>query len=99
MDHNICLTIGGGCRILTYLADGKPNWGISKPGVYGDHITIDRRGAEGEFVNFDPAKFVFDLRLKSGATAIGAGGPCGGALGGHHRSRPRKSGRCWRVPL
>jgi hypothetical protein len=75
MDHNICLTIGGRCQMLTFLADGKPNWGISKPGDYGDHNTIDRRGAEGEFVNFDPAKFVFDLRLKSGATAIGAGSP------------------------
>jgi len=75
MDHNICLTIGGGCRILTFLADGKTNWGISKPGDYGDHNIIDRRGAEAEFVNFDPAKFVFDLRLKSGATAIGAGSP------------------------
>ena len=61
--------------MLTFLADGKPNWGISKPGDYGDHNIIDRRGAEAEFVNFDPAKFVFDLRLKSGATAIGAGSP------------------------
>ena len=76
-DHNICLANKGACRILNRFADGKPNWGIIKPGVYGDHNIIDRRGAEGEFVNFDPANFVFDLRLKSGATAIGAGNPAG----------------------
>ena len=76
MDHNICATIAGGCRILNYLANGKPNWGVYKqPGMYGDHNFIDRRGAEGEFVNFDPVNFVFDLWLKAGATAIGAGSP------------------------
>jgi hypothetical protein len=48
-----------------------------KPGVYGDQNSIDRRGAEGEFVNFDPPKFAFDLRQKSGATAMGAGSPEG----------------------
>jgi Right handed beta helix region len=74
-DHNICLAIKGVCSILTYFPDGKPNRGTLKPGVYGDHNIIDRRGPEGEFVNFDPANFVFDLRLKSGATAIGAGNP------------------------
>lgn len=52
---------------------GKPNRGVFKPGEYADHNIIDRRGAEGMFVGFDPAKFVYDLRLKSGAKAIGAG--------------------------
>ena len=47
--------------------------GRLKPGEYADHNIIDRRGAEGMFVDFDPAKFVYDLRLRSGATAIGAG--------------------------
>ena len=27
------------------------------------------------FVSFDPAKFLYDLRLKPGAPAIGAGNP------------------------
>jgi parallel beta-helix repeat protein len=72
MDHNICLGINGRCQILTYV-DGKPKWGVYKPGEYADHNIIDRRGAEGMFVGFDPAKFVYDLRLKSGAIAIGAG--------------------------
>ena len=74
MDHNICLAIDGKCQIITYL-NGKPNWGVYKPGVYGDHNIIERRGAADEFVNFDPAKFVYDLRLRPEARSIGAGNP------------------------
>jgi parallel beta-helix repeat protein len=74
MDHNICLGINGRCQIVTYV-NGKPKRGVFKPGEYADHNIIDRRGAEGMFVGFDPAKFVYDLRLKSGAIAIGAGNP------------------------
>jgi parallel beta-helix repeat protein len=72
MDHNICLTIEGRCMILSYV-DGKPKWGVWKPGEYADHNIIDRRGAEGAFVGFDPAKFIYDLRLKAGTIAIGSG--------------------------
>ena len=72
MDHNICLTIEGTCGILTY-ANGKPKWGVYKPGEYADHNIIERRGAAGMFVSFDSAKFVFDLRLRPGALAIGFG--------------------------
>jgi hypothetical protein len=57
--------------------NGKPDFGVVKPGEYADHNIINRRGAEGMFVGFDPAKFVYDLRLKSGAIAIGAGNPEG----------------------
>jgi hypothetical protein len=76
MDHNICLGINGKCQIVTYL-NGKPDWGTVKPGMHGDHNFIDGRGAGGMFVNFDPAKLVFDLRLRPGAPAIGAGNPEG----------------------
>ncbi len=31
MDHNICLAIDGKCQIVTYV-NGKPNWGVFKPG-------------------------------------------------------------------
>ena len=72
MDHNICLGINGRCQILTYV-DGKPKWGVFKPGMHGDHNIIDGPGASGMFVNFDPAKFVYNLRLRSDARAIGAG--------------------------
>jgi hypothetical protein len=76
MDHNICLGINGRYQIVTY-ENGKPNWGIIKPGMHGDHNIIDGLGASARFVNFDPAKLVFDLRLRSGASAIGAGNPEG----------------------
>jgi hypothetical protein len=76
MDHNICLAIKGKCQIITYV-NGKPDFAVFKPGEYGRHNIIDRRGAEGMFVGFDPAKLVYDLRLKSGAIAIGAGNPEG----------------------
>ena len=74
MDHNICLTIDGKCGILTFV-NGKPKWGVNQPGQYGDHNLIDGRGAEGMFVNYDPAKFAFDVRLRPEARAIGAGNP------------------------
>jgi hypothetical protein len=76
MDHNICLGINGKCQIVTYV-NGKLDWGTIKPGMHGDHNMIDGRGASGMFVNFDPAKLVFDLRLRPGAPAIGAGNPEG----------------------
>jgi hypothetical protein len=76
MDHNICLAIDGRCGI-TGFADGEPKTGVFKPGVYGDHNIIDAGGVAGEFVNFDPANLVYDLRLKTGARAIGAGNPEG----------------------
>jgi hypothetical protein len=72
IDHNICLGINGRCQIVTYV-NGKPDWGVIKPGMHGDHNMIDGRGARSMFVNFDPAKLDYDLRLKSGAGAIGAG--------------------------
>ena len=72
MDHNICLTIEGKCLILVYV-NGKPKWGVFKPGEYANHNIIERRGAEGMFVGFNPARLAYDLRLKSGAIAIGAG--------------------------
>lgn len=74
MDYNICLSIDRGCRILTYV-NGKPDWGVYKPGTYRDHNIIDRRGSADTFVGFDPAKFAYDLRLKPRASAIGAGSP------------------------
>jgi hypothetical protein len=74
MDHNVCAAIGGKCQILTF-ENGKADFGVYKPGQYGDHNIIDGRGAGGEFMNFDPAKFVFDVRLRPGARAIGAGAP------------------------
>ena len=75
MDHNICLAIDGGGQIVTYRERQAED--RHRPGQYGDHNIIERRGAGAMFVNFDPAKYAFDVRLKPGASAIGAGNPAG----------------------
>jgi len=75
MDHNICLAIDGTCQIID--SRGGKVKVDSKPGRYGDHNIIERRGAAAMFVGFDPAKFAFDVSLKSGSAAIGAGNPAG----------------------
>ena len=73
MDHNICLgAVNGRCQLVTYVK-GKANLNVYKPGVYVDHNIVDRRGADGMFVSFDPAKFLYDLRLRPEALAIKAG--------------------------
>ena len=73
MDHNICVTIDGKCTILRYVG-GKQKW-VGKPGEYADQNLVERKGATGMFVSFDPAKLVYDLRLRPGAPAIGFGNP------------------------
>jgi hypothetical protein len=74
MDHNICVTIEGKCQIATHDPNGKFRV-VYKPGEYGDHNIIERRGAAGMFVNFDPANFAYDVRLRPDAVAIGFGNP------------------------
>ena len=71
MDHNVCSSIDGTCLMSLYVR-GKPVW-YDKPGVYGDYNIIDQNGSEGEFTDFDPTRFIFNVRLKEGAQAIGAG--------------------------
>jgi Right handed beta helix region len=73
MDHNVCVAMDGRCAIPPYV--NGPNWGDRRPGEYAGHNIIDGRGAGAMFVSFDPAKFVFDLRLRPDARAIGAGNP------------------------
>jgi hypothetical protein len=71
MDHNVCSTIDGTCVMSLYV-NGKSVW-YQKPGVYGDYNIIDQNGSVGEFTNFDPAQFIFDVHLREGAQAIGTG--------------------------
>ncbi len=92
-DHNVLLYKGRGAIIFWYV-NGAGTY-IGKPGVYGDHNIIVGRGADGEFVNFDPAKLVFDLRLKPGARSIGAGSPDGAPavdITGAARGKPVDAG-------
>ena len=98
MDHNICLGIDGKCQIVTYV-NGKPNWGVFKPGMYGDHNIIDRRGAERHVCRFRSRQ----VRLRPPAETRGASDrsrqSCGGAAGRHHGSAARKSDRYRRLPV
>ena len=89
MDHNICLAIEGKCTILTYV-DGKPNWGVYKPGMHGDHNIIDGRGASRHVCEFRSRQ----VRLRPQAETRGRGDR-GRQFrrrpdGRHHRSAPRK---------
>ena len=72
MDHNVCLQIKGAHMIVTYV--GGKQRGVYKPGM-NMQTTISSSGmyAAGMFAGFDSAKFVYDLRLRPGALAIGAG--------------------------
>ena len=63
MDHNICLAINGKCQIIT--CEREADFGVFKPGVYGDHNLTDGRGAGGMFVSFDPAKLVYDVTAET----------------------------------
>jgi Right handed beta helix region len=92
-DHNVLLYKSRGA-IASWYVNGAAVY-MAKPGVYGDHNIIVGRGAEGEFVNFDPAKAVFDMRLKAGARAIGAGSPDGAPpvdITGAARGKPVDAG-------
>jgi hypothetical protein len=46
---------------------------LSNPGTYANGNIIDSGGAKSEFVNFNPATLTYNVMLKAGAQAIGAG--------------------------
>ena len=98
LDHNICVTIDGKCQILTF-PGGKPNWGVYKPGQYGDHNIVDGRGSAGEFVNFDPTKFLFRRRAKTWGARDRGRKPNRRAAGRHHRRAARRSDRRRGLPI
>ena len=65
-----------------------------KTGEFLNLNIIDERGAEGKSSTFDPAKHVFDLRLKEGARPRG-GRSRRRAAGGYHggpRGKPVDAG-------
>ena len=49
----------------------------SKVGTYTNGNIIDAGGAKSEFVNFNPSTLTYNVLLKSGAQAIGAGTAAG----------------------
>jgi hypothetical protein len=70
-DHNVIMS-GGFSPMLIWYVGGAPQY-IGKPGTYANSNIIDSGGPKSEFANFNPATLTYNVMLKSGAQAIGAG--------------------------
>jgi hypothetical protein len=69
-DHNVAMVSAG--AVITWYVNGVAQF-LGKPGTYANGNIIDAGGAKSEFVNFNPSTLTFNLMLKAGAQAIGAG--------------------------
>ena len=69
-DHNVAVCCLG--REISWYVNGAIQY-LSNPGTYAKGNIIDSGGPKGEFVNFNPATLTYNVMLKSGARAIGAG--------------------------
>ncbi len=69
-DHNVTLCCVGP-EITSYVSGVLQRF--VKPGTYTDSNMIDSGGTTSEFVNFNPSTLTYNVMLKSGAQAIGAG--------------------------
>jgi hypothetical protein len=69
-DHNVAMCCSG--REISWYVNGALQY-LSNPGTYANGNIIDSGGATSEFVNFNPATLTYNVMLKSGARAIGAG--------------------------
>ena len=69
-DHNVVMCCGG--REISWYVNGAIQY-LGNPGTYANANIIDSGGAKSEFVNFNPATLTYNVMLKSGAQAIGAG--------------------------
>jgi hypothetical protein len=70
VDHNIALCCVG--PEIAWYVSGVIQY-IGKAGTYANSNIIVSSGATSEFANFDPATLTYDVLLKAGAPAIGAG--------------------------
>ena len=69
-DHNVVMA-SPGPRISWYV-NGVAQL-LGNPGTYANGNIIDSGGAKSEFVNFNPSTLTYNVMLKAGAKAIGAG--------------------------
>jgi hypothetical protein len=76
-DHNVAMCCLG--REISWYVNGAIQY-LSNPGTYANSNIIDASGAKSEFVNFNPATLTYNVLLKSGAQAIGAGTAAGAAI-------------------
>ncbi len=70
MDHNVGMATAG--PVFTWYVNGVGTY-FGKPGTYGNANIIAAGGPASEFVDFDPSTLTFNVKLKAGAAAIGAG--------------------------
>ncbi len=70
-DHNVII-LGNVSPELIWYVNGVAQFS-GKPGTYMNGNIIDSGGAKSEFVNFNPSTLTYNMMLKAGAPAIGAG--------------------------
>ena len=70
VDHNVAMLSSG--VLISWSVNGVAQ-SLGKPGTYGNGNIIDSGGPKSEFVNFNPSTLTYNVMLKSGAQAIGAG--------------------------
>jgi Right handed beta helix region len=73
-DHNVAMCCAG--PEIAWYVNGVVQYN-SKVGTYANGNIIDAGGTKAEFVNFNPATLTYNVLLKSGAQAIGAGTAAG----------------------
>ena len=69
-DHNVGMFTAG--PVFSWYVNGVVQY-YSTPGTYGAANIIASGGPESEFVDFAPSTLTYNVKLKSGARAIGAG--------------------------
>ena len=69
-DHNVGMFTAG--PVFSWYVNGVVQY-YSAPGTYGAANIIASGGPESEFVDFAPSTRTYNVKLKSGARAIGAG--------------------------
>ena len=69
-DNNVAMCCVGSA--IVWYVNGVVQY-LTKPGTYANGNIIDTGGAKSEFLNFNPATLTYNVMLKSGAQAIGAG--------------------------
>jgi hypothetical protein len=90
-DHNVAMCCAG--PEIAWYVNGVIQYN-SKPGTYTNGNIIDSGGTKAEFVNFSPSTLTYNVLLKSGAQAIGAGSAAGALLDilGYTRAAPYTTG-------
>jgi hypothetical protein len=90
-DHNVAMCCAG--PEISWYVNGVIQYN-SKVGAYPNGNIIDAGGTKAEFVNFNPAALTYNVLLKSGAQAIGAGTAAGASVDilGVKRTAPYTAG-------